>query len=207
LIFADDAAHREFFARLGQQWRAEIAPPSAQGYTVQDIATATYRPELGVRRPVYLHESVHAIVSRDLRLLVSHDPHTPIQEGIASYVQLCVYPQSLDPQTYVQNFRKPIDPSGQGFFKPLEMLFSLPATPRQYAQLASLVAYLLENDQPLLRELARGLADGQTAEEILLNHGTSWQQLQDAWLAWGRQKFPAAQHDHPPPFDLPAEFR
>ena len=52
--------------------------------------------ERGVRRPVYVHESTHAVVARDLRLLTGNAKHSPLQEGIATYVQLCLHPDSVD---------------------------------------------------------------------------------------------------------------
>ena len=37
-------------------------------------------------------------------------------------------------------------------------------------------------------------------------HATTWQQLQDDWLAWGRKRF-AAGTEGQTPFDPPAELR
>jgi len=207
LIFAGPLDEKAFYERLGEQWQAEIRPPTQGGYSVQDIATSTYRAELGPRRPVYVHESVHAIVARDLRLLTGHQPHTPLQEGIASYVQACVHPRSLSRRDLAAQFVKPIDPAGKGLFKPLAMLFDSPVTTNQYAQLASVVAYLAENDVELLRSLARGLAEGQNATRVLQSRGMSWEELQDAWLAWGQRRFAETSDDSTAPFQLPEEFR
>lgn len=204
LIFSDPAEHRAFFERLGQQWRVTISPPSAQGYTVQDIATSTYRAELGPRRPVYLHESVHAIVARDLRLQSSHEPHTPLQEGLANFVQICAHPQSLKRRVYVDAFARPFDASTGGAFKPLQALFESRATPREYAQLASVVAFLIERKPELLQAIAKGLAEGAPIGQILSRQGTSWQGLQDEWLAWGRARYV---DDNGPIFDVPPELR
>jgi hypothetical protein len=206
LIFSEAGAHRAFFQKLAGHWRAEIAPPVAQGYTVQDIATSTYRAELGPRRPVYIHEATHAIVARDLRLQSSHVPHSPLQEGIANFVQVCFHPASVDRRAFVENFAKPVDPQGQGFFKPLEVLFTTRTTTGQYAQLASFVAYLLENDSQLLRELTRGLADGQTAQNVLDQQGKTWQAVQEAWQDWGRRRFAGDGADQQP-FSIPSEIR
>ncbi len=206
LIFSDEANDQAFFQRLGTAWRAQIAAGTQQGYTVQDIATGTYKKERGVRRPVYLHESVHAIVARDLRILTADDADTPLQEGLANYIQLCVFPQSVNRKTYTDNFTKPIDPSGNGFFKPLEQLFSTRTTAKEYAQVASVVAYLIEKDQPLLRELVKGLAADQTAADVLKSKGISWEKFQNVWLTWGRQRFPAGSAGNAI-FAPPPEFR
>ena len=207
LVFKSAEQYPAFYARLGAEWRVTIGAPKSQGYTVQDIATSTYDAKLGPRRPVYFHEAVHAVVARELRLLASHDAHRAMQEAIANYLQVCVHPRSLPRSAYVKNFAQPIDPSGNGFFKPLETLFTKPVTTKEYAQLASLAAFLVEKDPKLLRELARGLADGETATEVLARGGTSWPQLQAAWLAWGRQRYVAGGNPDAPAFAPPAEFR
>jgi hypothetical protein len=207
LIFKDNAAHRRFFDRLGERYRAEIAPPSAQGYTIQDMATSTYRAELGPRRPVYVHESTHAIIARDLRLQVGYAPHTPLHEGIANYVQVCVHPQSVSRRTYVDNFAGPIDRGGGGLFVPLRQLFEMRVTTREYAQLASVMAYLLENDPQLLDGLIQGIADGQTASSVIEMSNKTWPQLQESWQAWGRKRFAAGGNENGAVFDPPVEFR
>jgi hypothetical protein len=207
LIFnaADD--YPAFYERLGAEWRVRIGAPKSQGYTVQDIATSTYDPKLGPHRPVYFHEAVHTVVARDLRLLTGHEPHRPMQEAIANYLQVCLHPKSLPRSAYVKHFAQPIDPSGNGFFKPLEMLFTKPVTTKEYAQLASLAAFLVEKDPPLLRALARGLADGETASDVLARTGRTWPQFHDAWFAWGQQQFDADAANDAPAFAPPAEFR
>jgi hypothetical protein len=207
LIFIDEARRAAFFERLGTEWNAVIVLGKSQGYTVQDIATAGYEPTLGVRRPVYLHESVHAIVARDLRLLTGHPPHTPLQEGLATYVQLAVHPGSIDRRAFARSFSQPIDPTGGGFFKPLENLLTEPATTDRYAQLASVIAYLLEHDPALLQSLVGGLTEGRSATEILTRHGSNWPSLQDQWLAWGRRQFDAREEPESGRiFDVPEEF-
>ncbi|MEA2733573.1 MAG: hypothetical protein QOE14_24 [Humisphaera sp.] len=205
LIFKDSAEYPHFYERLGAQWRVEISAPKSQGYTVQDIATSTYDPKLGPRRPVYFHESVHAVAARELRLLSGNPAHAPMQEGIANFLQVSLFPKSLPRAAYVKNFAQPIDASGDGFFKPLEMLFAKPVTTKEYAQLASVVAFLVERDEKLLRALATGLADGETTSDALARHGTTWREFEDAWFAWGKEKFRDGGDE--PVFAPPVEFR
>lgn len=208
LILNSAAEYPAFYERLGRAWRVTIGAPRAQGYTVQDIATSTYDSKLGPRRPVYFHEAVHAVVARDLRLLTGHEPHKAMQEGIANFLQVGLHPKSLPRSAYVKHFAKPIDPSGGGFLKPLEMLFTKPVTTKEYAQLASVIAYLVEKDPKLLRELTRGLAEGEAAADVLARGGTTWQKLQDAWFAWGQQRFRAgAGNRDAPAFAPPPGFR
>ena len=205
LIFNDPDRRAAFLTRLGEAWNVTIRTSTSQGFTVQDIATATYDPALGTRRPVYLHESVHAVVARDLRLLTGHAPHTPVQEGLATYLQLCLHPKSIDRGAFGKAFAQPLDPSGNGFFIPLEKLFAMRATTKHYAQLASVIAYLVDKDEPLLRDLCKGLAEGATAAEVLARRGPTWADLQDGWLDWGREQFQRA--DGEKVFDPPTEFR
>ena len=205
LIFNDDEARAAFLERLGNAWNATIRTGKAQGFTVQDIATATYDAERGVRRPVYVHESTHAVVARDLRLLTGNAKHSPLQEGIATYVQLCRHPDSVDRGAFARSFDDEVDPSGKGFFIPLEKLFARRADTEHYAQLASVVAYLLEKDSALLADLSKGLAEGSTAAEVLARRGPTWAELQDAWLAWGREHFERAPDTTV--FASPEEFR
>ena len=207
LIFKSAADYPGFYDRLGEQWRVKIGAPESQGYTVQDIATSTYDAKLGTRRPVYFHEAVHAVVSRELRLLAGHDQTRPLQEAIANYLQVSLYPESLPRSAYVKQFARPIDPSGGGFFKPLEMLFAKPVTTKEYAQLASVAAFLVETNPQLLRELARGVADGETASDVLARHDMTWPRLQEAWYAWGQQRFRAGGAAGAPAFDRAAEFQ
>jgi hypothetical protein len=205
LIFKDTAEQRAFIERLSEQWQADISFPQAAGYTVQDIATSTYLKDLGPRRPVYIHEATHAIVARDLRLQVGHPPHTPLHEGLASYVQACVHPKSLDRRLLIGAFAKQIDPQSREF-KPLDKLFGARATLADYPQLATTIAYLLENDPRLLDSLIQGIADGQSADSVVQMSGTTWQRVQEQWQAWGRKRY-AAGTEGQAPFDPPPQLR
>jgi hypothetical protein len=205
LIFSSEELRSAFLSRLGDAWSAKINVSGAQGFTVHDIATTTYVQKLGVRRPVYLHEAVHAIVSRDLRLLPGHDVQGMLQEAIANYLQLCVYPTAIAPEIYPKAFVQPID--GKGIFKPLESLLQRKVSSNDYAQLASLMAYLVEKDQPLLRDLVSGVADGQTVSDVLARRGPTFGKLQDAWLEWGRARFKSSPAAGAPIFEQPVEFR
>ncbi|MEA2709959.1 MAG: hypothetical protein QOF78_2560, partial [Phycisphaerales bacterium] len=66
---------------------------------------------------------------------------------------------------------------------------------------------LVERDEKRLRALATGLADGETASDVLARHGTTWREFEDAWLAWGRQKFREDDDADAPVFAPPVEFR
>jgi len=147
------------------------------------------------------------MVARDVRLIPGNPPHNALQEAIANYVQIVVFPKSIDRGVYVKYFAQPIDPAGGGVFRPLETLFTQRVTTKEYAQLASVFAYLLEKDPTLLRDLANGLASGNSASDVLQQSHTSWKQVRDAWIAWGRQRFAAGTNRNAPIFATPPELR
>jgi hypothetical protein len=118
LIFRDREGMAAFWQRLGVVWLVDIEPPTSGGYTVQDVATSTFDAKVGTDRPVYLHEAVHAMIGHDLRLVTNRAEHWPLHEALANYVQLCVYPESLDPNTFAVQFKKGV--TDKGFFQPLK---------------------------------------------------------------------------------------
>ncbi len=207
LVFKDLASRGGFLTRLGQRWAVSIGMSNADGYTVQDFASALWSEAQRLDRPSLLHEVVHAQVARRLRVSSTNQRVFWFQEGMANYLQLALYPQSLQRQTFVAEFARG---TTGGLFLPLATLFTVNIGGQHYAQAASLVGYLVDKDLPLLRAFAQGLAAGKTAEATLVERGSSVAALEAAWLAWGRQAFaPAA----PPPagpnshFPLPPEWQ
>lgn len=207
LIFSREADYRGFFESLGERWLATIRPPDSDGYTVQDISGSTYSEEHGADRPVWFHEGVHCMVTRELRLLTSVPEHSWLHEGLANYLQLCVYPESMDRRHYVRSFRAGV--GEETLFRPLSDVMTERASSGRYAQVAGLVAFLLEDHPDWVRALATGLAEGTPVEDILEQCGTDFDELQREWLAWGREHFspdaepPAGPGTH---FALPREF-
>jgi hypothetical protein len=193
MILKTKGEQSNLFARLGASWKMQVMPSNAGGYTVLDIATIPPAP-LGklrspVDRPVYLHEAVHAMVGRDLRIVSGGEFTNWFQEGIANYIQLCVNPESLDRGVYVKNFAKAIDADGKSFFKPMKMLLTTPATSERYAQLASVVAFLAEKRREWLQGIAAGLGEGESIEKILPKMGVSFEGIEKEWVEWGRAAF------------------
>lgn len=203
LIFDTPDSERRFHESLGKLWRVEIAPPRSGGYTVQDISTSSWNERFGVKRPVYLHETVHGLLARDLRLLTGHAPHTWLHEGLASYLQAAVFPDSMPPEVLVNGFQRGVGrPDGR--FLPLEDLFRSRVQLPDYPQALSVVAYLVEKDPELLRAVAAALAGDGTVADTLQRRGRTIAQLQEAWLEWGRARFRA---DDRRPIALPEEWR
>ena len=210
LIFSSKEAQVKLFERLSRAWNLQIAPSNAGGYTVLDIATippATGKLRAAPDRPVYLHEAVHALVGRDLRIVSGGELTNWFQEGLANYVQLCVNPESLDRAVYVKNFARAIDADGKSFFKPMKMLLTTPAKTEHYAQLASVIAFHSEKRREWLQGIAAGLASGESIEAILPKIGTNFEALEKEWLEWGRATFANEKGDGPGIFLMPEEFK
>jgi len=208
LIFRDKQDYVAFFRALGEQWECSISPPQGEGYTVQDISACPYDPGYGIDCPVFLHEAVHGVVTRDLRVPTGTAEHSWLQEGLANYLQLCVYPESMDREVYVRNFRRPI--GSKSFFRPLREICRRRVQPRHYAQVASVVAFLAAERPDWLREIARGPARNRGLDAVLAELGTDLPHLEQLWFAWGRKTFapdadpPEGEGTH---FALPREWQ
>ncbi|MFH0887800.1 MAG: hypothetical protein V1871_01155 [Planctomycetota bacterium] len=195
LIFRNTDDFQEFYKKLGLAWGVNINPPKAGGYTVQDIAASTYNEKLGINRPVYFHELVHALVARELRILPGNPRYNWLQEGIANYLQVCLYPESLRQESFINNFSKPISRDGKSFFKPLEHLLTKPISMDNYAQLASFVLFLVERHPDYLDHIGLNLADGKEISQVLSDLGTSFDKLEEEYIFWGKQTFvPDSEH-------------
>lgn len=208
LVFKDAAGYVRFWERMGTAWGATVGAPKGGGYTVYDISTSSYDPKVGPDRPVYLHESVHAVVAHDLRLLPGTEAHSWLQEAIANYVQICAYPKSLEPGAYARAFAQPVRADRRGLFQPLATVLGGRVSTRSYAQLASLFAYLVEEKPQWLPKIARAVADGATADAAFRQCGTDLPAVEAAWHAWGQERFPiGAKQEDGAHFAVPAEWK
>lgn len=204
LIFATPEKYQEFWMEMGRTWNATITPPKSGGYTIQDIATSTYSARLGPYRPVYLHELTHALLAHDVRLMTGNDRHWPLHEGLAAYVQLCVYPTALEPRAYPAAFAQ-YAADRTGLFIPLEQLLTKRGAERNYAQLASVIAFLTGEKPKWLPLIARTLADGGSMDDALKQCATTWADFEKAWLDWGTARFRARRDDGH--FEAPEEWK
>ncbi len=189
LIFRRPREYQTFFRTLGEAWRVQIEPPDSAGYTVQDICASTYDHKHGVDRSHYFHELAHCVITRRLRLLTGVVSHSWLHEGMANYLELCVYPDSLDAGVYAKSFARPIARDGSGLFVPLADVLTRRVGLDDYAQLASVVAYLEAEKPSLLVQLVAGLREGKTTEAILKAAGTNFTALEAEWFAWGRKAY------------------
>lgn len=187
LIFGKEEDYLTFVDRLGTALRVSIAEPGAGGYAIQDIASSYIDPEIGADRPVFFHEAVHATVARQLRLLPGAPLHSWMQEGLANYLQLCLFPESLKLETYERLFKEGIGDST--FFKPLSEILADKVELRHYAQLAVFTCWLATEKTDWLPKLARGLTAGKSAADVLTDLGTGFETVQNEWLRWGRATY------------------
>ncbi len=206
LLFRRRSDYAAFYRRLGTQWNCSIAAPRTPGYTIQDISACWYDPaESG--QAVFLHEAAHSVIAHDLRLPTGTAEHSWLQEGLANYLQICVFPGSLDVEAFAKNFDEPI--GHDSFFRPLSELCHQRCPSRHYAQLASVVSFLASQRPGWLREIAAGLSAGRGLEDVLAELGTDVNELESLWYIWGRLSFtappaPGGSHPH---FPRPVEWK
>jgi hypothetical protein len=203
LVFAEREEYVKFAKRLGVALRVTITPPGADGYAIQDIATSYYDEKLGADRPVLFHEAVHATVARILRLIPGATGHGWLQEGIANYLQLCQFPESLAIETYPKLFKEGV--GARTTFLPLKTLLTSRIEMQHYAQLAVLTAWLIEKHSDWFSAIAFRLANGGDIETALKECETDFDAMQKEWLAWGQETF-KEDPERKVHFELPAEW-
>lgn len=208
LIFRGQGAFIRFFEVVGREWNVRIVPLPLPGMTVQNIGAAVFDPKQGADRPVFLHESVHVVLANDLRLNCNAVAHSWLQEGMAAYVQVCAYPESVAGRTFAEAFARPLEAEGVGeAFKPLAELFGRRVNPPEYPQLASLIGYLVTEKPQWLPTIAAELVSGRSAEQAFRRCGTTVAQLEEAWVTWGRALFVDAKAGDNAELPAPEEFR
>jgi hypothetical protein len=138
---------------------AQLEEPSTGGLTLQDVATSFSQGS--APRPVFAHELTHALVARSG--VLPEAPGSCLHEGLASWVQLRLYPQpELDEQVRTW---------GEQASTRAELLALLEGGPtsaqdRSYALCATMVDLLGERGLPL-----NGLLSGRYAEPSMVE---SW---------------------------------
>ena len=203
-IFRVQEHYPRFFERLGESLGLSIAPPQAGGYTFQDVAASAWKEDVP-ERPVFFHELVHAIVARTIRLDPGKAEHKWLQEGIASYLQLCFYPSSIARNDMVRNFSQPV--TGSTLFKPIRALLSETVTTRQYAQLATIIGFMIDVHPAWLDAFACAADRGEKIDETANKIGMDFDSLEAEWLTWGRRRFsPGTENESLPHFPIPKNW-
>jgi hypothetical protein len=173
-VFRDRKARDEFLARLGEHFAVNIGPTKADGFTVLGIATGLHDPKQGPDRPVFVHEATHAAIHR---LLGVASNGNWVQEGLASAVQMQVFPKSRDGA----ETKKP----------PWAKLLAEERVPMStYVDVASIFDFLAERHAeklPAVWDALRGGREPLHKEGIALIAGalgTDPQALEAEWRAW-----------------------
>jgi hypothetical protein len=173
-VFRDRNARDKFLALLGDHFAVTIGPTKADGFTVLGIATGLHDPKQGPDRPVFVHEAMHAALHRLLGIASNGNW---VQEGLASAVQMQVFPKSRDGA----ETKKP----------PWEKLLAEERVPMSaYVDVASIFDFLAERHAPTLPAVWDALRGGKEPlhkEGVALIAGTlgsDAQALEAEWRAW-----------------------
>lgn len=173
-VFRDAAARDAFVARLGEHFAVGIGSTKADGFTVLGIATGIHDPKQGFERPVFVHEAMHAAIHRILGIASNGNW---VQEGLASAVQMQVYPQSRGGMMSKK-------PPWAGLFAQGRLPLSA------YGDAASVFDFLAEKHAAALPAVwdalrsSKGLLHEEGPAVIAAALGTDAATLEASWRAW-----------------------
>ncbi len=138
-VFATQDEYRNFTPRLAALLLGQASPPSSGGYTIHSIATSYWDPERKTLRPVYFHEMLHSWLDKMYGFPCGNGDW--IQEGIANYYQLTVFPQDDLDQIILNGI------ASSKMHMPLKDLCSGKRIPMdRYWQALSVIAMLVTKD-------------------------------------------------------------
>lgn len=186
IVSSTVADYEGFTLRFAERLDGVAAPPKANGFTVQGIATSSWDPKQGTLRPVYTHEFVHALLGAAALL---QNRGEWVQEGLATHYQTRFHPQA-DLERLVQ--RGVADPHLQ---LPLPTLCGGGPIPLdRYWQAMTVVETLLGTEQFRTRVpdlLAAFQTQGSTDLGPHLGPilGTTWEGLAQEWQGECRRRY------------------
>lgn len=145
LIFATRDEYQKFPPRLAAKYGKEAASPQSDGFTLLGWATSSWDGAKGEERPVFAHEFVHSLI--ESRLQIANQGEW-LQEGLATYYQLQMYPQKNVPNLIQEGIaNQQFDLKALTSGKPIQVT--------AYWQAATLCSLLIRDPayQPKLKEL------------------------------------------------------
>ena len=205
-VAADRDGYLACVARHAAHFGVKIAPPASDGYTVLRRAFSWYDPAKGWDRPVYVHETAHALLVE--REGLSCDGNW-VHEAFATAVQARVHPTSVV-APWARAFGA-LARREQSPFQPWDDALgdARPAL-RRYVQLATILDFLATTHREAMpkvwaawRAAPSPFHEGK-ARPLAEALGTTPAALEAAWLAWGRATWPEPAEPPKPPTTPPA---
>ncbi|MBL9087886.1 MAG: hypothetical protein JNM10_12185 [Planctomycetia bacterium] len=202
-VAADRDGYLACIARHAQHFAVGIAPPASDGYTVLRRAFSWYDAAKGWDRPVYVHETAHALLVEREGLACDGNW---VHEGFATALQARVHPASVTApwaRAFGALARREKSP-----FQPWDDALSdaRPAL-RRYVQLATIVDFAAAKHRDAMPRAwaayrgAPGPFHEAKARPLAEAFGTTPEALEAAWLAWGRATWPEPAPADPAPAD------
>lgn len=105
VVFPDESGYRDGVVRIGTAFAANATAPEHDGFTIEGIATSSWDAVQGIERPVYVHEFVHALLTRTASLPNGGEW---LQEGLANWYQVRFYPQPTLADVIRGRFAQPL---------------------------------------------------------------------------------------------------
>ncbi|MEM8882837.1 MAG: hypothetical protein AAGD14_02060 [Planctomycetota bacterium] len=189
LIYRTLDGYRAAVPRIGKHYGAGVSAPQASGYSFFGVGMSVFVPAKGWERPVFLHEAIHGAVHR---LLGVASNGNWIQEGLAPAVQVTVFPDALDRKKFGSAFHM----EKGGWLLPWDkVLAGRSVRTRNYPQTLSFMEFLADRHGAKLPEIwsavraVRGPIHKEAMPAIAKALGTTPEELQSEWLAWGPEYF------------------
>jgi hypothetical protein len=159
-LFAHKKDFDAFWHRVGQHYGGSFGQIATQAYSYRVFCATWYGSvdEFDRRRSVLVHELAHVWLYQNAHL--ANDGHW-LTEGIASLVQMRLYPQSADPRLWAQRVR-------DGQYLPLKRLMDQERiAPEQYWQAAMLAETIRRNFPGKLPLVLQAFNAGRPSREIV----------------------------------------
>ncbi len=200
-VAADRDGYLACIARHAAHFGVGIAPPASDGYTVLRRAFSSYDPAKGWDRPVYVHETAHA-------LLVEREGLTCdgnwVHEAFATALQARVHPASVT-GPYARAFGGLARREKSPFQPWADALSDARPALRRYVQLATVLDFVAATHRDAMPKVWAAFRGAKApfhegkAAPLAEALGTTADALEAAWLAWGRATWPEPAAPPAPP--------
>jgi hypothetical protein len=186
-VFATREGYQSFVQRLAQSVGAQIPAPKSQGVTLLRLPLA-YQMGQGWDQPVFVEEAMHGALCE---LLGIASEGNWVQEGLPVAVRARLHPATVKDIDLAAAF------AGKGSFVPWEQLFEKPTVgSRAHPQLLTIFEFLAAKHADKLPQVwsalvaVEGPLHKAGPDAIAKVLGVPRDDLEKAWLEWGRAKYP-----------------